>query len=577
MVSLPVFHTSAAGQDDVNVEKLARDVLGGHDLRIDTKGAATTVRGLDVTMDADRARGGIWAGDLSRLWGDQRIDVPQDDAVAEIARGVLDDLRITPELRGPFRYAEARVKRAKTVTDSEGGRSVDEGEATYSRDVVMDVSGRGDIPGDSLPIFGGGGRFRAVIGDGGQTLGVHGVWRDAQEADELQVRSVEEAIEAAGLKHDKRNVRVTGSQLGYYSAPSFAAQDLLFPVYAVTADVRDGDTWVPSRVTLVPATDIGEIASREAPVPQRKEGITLSPAILDHVIKPGFAIPSDLTVSSTALRSRGISPESVLTRGPSGSIFVKPNILGLDLSALLESIRPRSFGASWIGAFGGLGGSQANAQGFVDELNAEGWQRKFNWGNEAAWKSDWVNNDDAYVDDVDFVFYTGHASPDGWMLATGGASDWLHSSDVGAQPNSPSDHWGRNNLEWAVIAACGPLQDDIINGGGNVHDRWRGIFDGLHLMLGYAAVTFDNTEEGRRLVSYARSGMTLRQAWFRTAQEIQPSTNDYGDPYGPDVYAAAYSVGNATASTANDHLWGRGTVGPDIRNSTYRSCSYSPC
>ena len=577
MASLPVFHTSSARQDDIQVEKLARDVLGGHDLRIDSRGATTSVRGLDVTVDADRARGGVWAGDLSRLWGDPHIAVPKDDAVAEIARTALNELRLTPKLDGPFRYSEPGIRRSKTVTEGDGGRTVDEGEATYSRDVVVDVSGRGDIQGDTLPVFGGGGRFRATVGDGGQIVGVHGVWREAYQADELPVRSVEEAVEAAGLSHNGKNVRLTGAQLGYYSAPSFAAQDVLFPVYAVTADVRDGDKWLPSRVTLVPATDIGEVGPREAPVRDRKEGITLSPAVLSDVVKPGLAIPSDLTVSSAILRRRGIQPEAVLTRGPSGSIFVKPGLTGFDISAILEAIRPRSFGASWIGTFGGLGGSQANAQGFVDEMTAEGWQRKFNWGNQAAWKSDWVSNDDQYVDDVDFVFYTGHASPDGWMLATGGAGDWLHFNDVGAQPNNPSDHWGRNNLEWAVIAACGPLQDDIINGGGNVHDRWRGVFDGLHLLLGYAAVTYDNTEEGRRLASYARSGMTLRQAWFRAAQEIQPSTNGYGDPYGPDVYAAAYYVGNSTSNTADDHLWGRGTVGPDIRNSSYRSCVYSPC
>ncbi|WP_345801494.1 DUF6345 domain-containing protein [Microbacterium sp. AZCO] len=577
MASLPVFHTTSARQDDIQVEKLARDVLGGHDLRIDSRGATTAVRGLDVTVDADRARGGVWAGDLSRLWGDPRIDVPKDDQVAEIARTVLDELRLTPELTEPFRYTEPGVRRSKTVTDDDNGRSVDEGEATYARDVVVDVSGRPDIPGDALPVFGGGGRFRATVGDGGQIVGVHGVWRDAFQADELPVRSVEEAIEAAGLSRDGKNVRVTGAQLGYYSAPSFAAQDLLFPVYAVTADVRNGDEWIPSRVTLVPATELGEVTRREAPVPDRTEGITLSPAVLRDVITPGRAVPSDLTVSSAALRRRGIQPENVLTRGPSGSIFIKPGLTGIDLSALLEAIRPRSFGASWIGSFGGLGGSQGNAQGFVDEMSAEGWQRRFNWGNQAAWKSDWISNDDQYVDDVDFVFYTGHAGPDGWMLATGGAADWLNYTEIGAQPNNPSDHWGRNNLEWAVIAACGPLEDDIINGGGNVHDRWRGVFDGLHLLLGYAAVTFDNEEEGRRIASYARSGMTLRQAWFRAAQEIQPSTNTYGDPYGPDIYAAAYYIGNSTANTADDHLWGRGTVGPDIRNSTYRACTYSPC
>jgi len=210
-------------------------------------------------------------------------------------------------------------------------------------------------------------------------------------------------------------------------------------------------------------------------------------------------------------------------------------------------------------------------------MAAEGWQRRFNWGNAAAWKSDWTTNDDDWVDDVDFVFYTGHAGPDGWMLATNGAGDWLNHSEVGSVANAPSDLWGQDNLEWVVIAACGPLEDDVINGGGNVHSRWIGAFDGLHLLLGYAAVTFDNTEEGRRVALYARQGLTMRQAWFRAAEEIQPSTNGYGDPYGPNVYAAAMWVGNATASNADDHLWGHGSVGPDIRNHTYSVAHFTPC
>ena len=45
-----------------------------------------------------------------------------------------------------------------------------------------------------------------------------------------------------------------------------------------------------------------------------------------------------------------------------------------------------------------------------------------------------------------------------------------------------------------------PLQDDVISaGGGDVLSRWDGAFDGLHTMLGYGAITFDNTDEGRKL------------------------------------------------------------------------------
>ena len=36
--------------------------------------------------------------------------------------------------------------------------------------------------------------------------------------------------------------------------------------------------------------------------------------------------------------------------------------------------------------------------------------------------------------------------------------------------------------------------------------RWDGAFDGLHTLMGYGAITFDNTEEGKRIVKYAKQG-----------------------------------------------------------------------
>ncbi len=573
MASLPVFQTGVERQPDVPVDKVARDVFGGRDLSIETRGSTTTVRSADIVIDHDQGRGGLWAGDIGRRWRPEAVDVAVR-SVGRIARNAFKELNVLPTLNGPFQFAKPTITRASTVTEQDGQRSTALGDATFSQEILVDVSGRRGIEGNTLPFFGGGARFAATVGTGGQVVGVRGVWRDAVEADVRPVRPVEEAVEAAGLKLGD-GVRMTGSTLGYYSAPAFASQELVFPVYAVTAEVRNGDAWIPSRIMLVPATDVGELGTRETQVEPRVDPL---PAVKSRFkIRPGSALPAGLTVSSAVLRKRGLSPEKFLTRDASGKIFVKPGLTGIDISALLEAIRPRSFGTSWIGSLGGLGGSQANAQGFVDEMSAEGWQRRFNWGNAAAFKSDWTTNDDTWVDDVDFVFYTGHAGPDGWMLATNGAGDWIDFSEVGATPNVPSDLWGQNNLEWAVIAACGPLEDDIINGGGNVFDRWRGAFDGLHMLLGYAAVTYDNTEEGRRIASYARQGMTMRQAWFRTAEEIQPATNGYGDPYGPSVQAGAMYIGGPGGDTGNDHLWGHGSVGPDVRNSTWRAVQYSPC
>jgi hypothetical protein len=103
---------------------------------------------------------------------------------------------------------------------------------------------------------------------------------------------------------------------------------------------------------------------------------------------------------------------------------------------------------------------------------------------------------------------------------------FLSFSEVGSSPNAPGDLLGSGDLEWAVIAACGPLQDELLaTGGGDVLNRWDGAFDGMHQLLGYGAITFDNTDESRRIASYCRSGMTIKNAWFRAAKEIQPSTN----------------------------------------------------
>ena len=149
-----------------------------------------------------------------------------------------------------------------------------------------------------------------------------------------------------------------------------------------------------------------------------------------------------------------------------------------DLS--LAPTTPWEAGTSWIGESGGLGGSKDNAQGFVDEWRSAGWKINFNWGDSNAWESDWRRNDDSWVDAADFVFYTGHANMNGWVLANPD-DGFLDFSEIGNAPQSPGDLWGQNDLEWAIIAACGPLQDDILYpGGGDVLSRWDGIFDGMH-------------------------------------------------------------------------------------------------
>jgi hypothetical protein len=224
-----------------------------------------------------------------------------------------------------------------------------------------------------------------------------------------------------------------------------------------------------------------------------------------------------------------------------------------------------------------LPGSKKNAQGFIDGWTSDGWIIDFNWGDANAWESDWRRNDDLWVDNADIVFYTGHADMNGWTLASPDDGSLVF-TELGAAPATPGDRWGSNDLEWVTIAACGPLQDELLAaGGGDVLARWDGAFDGLHLLMGYGAITFDNESEGGRLAKHAHQGQTLKDAWFRTAKEIRPSTNGEPAPDGPTVWVGVMWVATSGADPINDHAWSHGSVSADPTSPTTLACMWTVC
>jgi len=355
------------------------------------------------------------------------------------------------------------------------------------------------------------------------------------------------------------------SELAYYSAPAFSGQDMLYPVYVYSGVAKYDGNSVPLRKIVIPATEIGQGPQADGTQPSRRK--TAEPAVRplppDFQIAGGKHLPPGIAVNRRLMADKGLKFNDLFVDGNgSGGLIINPNISKILIKELGNLLGYYSAGTSWIGMSGGLSGSKKNAQGFVDELAAIGWNIRFNWGDANAWESDWRRNDDTWVDAVDFVFYTGHANSDGWVLSNPDDT-FLHFNETGGA----KDLWGANNLEWAVVAACGPLQDALVGSGGDVLDRWKNAFDGLHMLMGYAQVTYDNEEEGKRLVKYAKSGSTLMQSWFRTGQEIQPG----------GIWVGAYYVGNASGSTGSDHLWGYGSIGPDIPNPTWRACSWVPC
>jgi hypothetical protein len=99
----------------------------------------------------------------------------------------------------------------------------------------------------------------------------------------------------------------------------------------------------------------------------------------------------------------------------------------------------------------------------------------------------------------------------------------------------------------------------------------------LHILMGYGAITYDNTDEGRKIAQYAKGGSTLISSWFRAAQEIQPATNGASAPDGPNIWVGAMWVGKNGADPSNDHAWNCGSVSADPTSPAWYSAMWTTC
>jgi hypothetical protein len=462
------------------------------------------------------ASDGVWVADTARLWKPSACPAALPDSAAAIA---LADTRVdTAALLRRSRDAFRIVKRtAPTLAAWYNVATRSRTDCAIHRQVSYEVEVR--IPGTNrfLPVVGGGGRFTLVFGDSARTLAFSGVWRPV-----VRVASRERLISLAAVdgqfRSYARGLRVASfvRTLAYYSPPAADSERLLYPVWVYSGTAIVGGDTVQMRSVTLPATSAGS-----AP-----------PTVAAPTLRPSTAQP------------------------PTGAVTVKDELDG-------PGTERGSFeaGAEWLAV---LAHAQANAAGFLAGLDSAGWTTNFNWGGSAARRSDWNEEDDTWVDAADFVFYTGHANELGWQLSPG-LNVLLKFPVAGSPQDATRDRWGQQDLEWLIIAACGPLQDPSVTpGASSAVKRWLPAFDGLHLLMGYASMSYDREAEGRTVAKYAREGLPLVVAWLRTAKEVQGRLPD-----GKWVRAAAmYAVGPDGSSALDDHLWGYGSVSPDFRPPT---------
>ena len=520
-VSLPIFRLEPPKLDEKALQLLAKQAFG-----IEAKVTPVGKDRLRLVagnwiVELYTVSGGIWAADRERLWNpDLSPDLPDADKARTLAdeflkaTGLLS--RRSPEVAFVRRQEQPSTQVAFFDVKSckRTGHKLDI-QVNYVAQIK--VAGAGGKP-LTLPVVGGGGEFNVILGDKGKVIGFSGVWRPIDKIEkEAKLVSKEVIHEAARKMLEVRGVKIIAleSSLAYYSAPASEAQAFLYPVWVVRARVTAAEKTFDVRTLYFSATE-------RPPAPPAQES----------------------------------------KRTPS----TRPDPCSLVPEESKDQVTQREAGASWQR----VGPAEQNVDGFLDGLRNDGWTINFNWGEADAWESDWNAYNNDWVDAADIVFFTGHASKEAWLLvdATTGVSDPL-TADETAPPKDPEgDLWGNNDVEWIIIAACGPLQDEVVShGDGSAIQRRKDAFNGLHQLLGYASVSDSTPDEGKLFVRYCLDGETVINSWFRTAKEVQP----------PETYAAVMYACDEVSSPFEDCLWGHGTVAPDPVNPTQYVVMWSPC
>jgi Family of unknown function (DUF6345) len=380
-------------------------------------------------------------------------------------------------------------------------------------------------------------------------------------------------------KAELGTIKLGDPKVVYFAPDLDITPDALFPHYRYNPTLLVGQETVPLRTLLIPATIDAPKATLTLPAPNADNFIAeaslkisggKAPFKIEWTSSTVGAISTqgnDTVVSYRLLfenqRSQEARPNNKETlqatiTDANGLVVKVAQTVDAPLPGTLgkNNLKPQQagrydVGTEWINACGGLGASASNAQGFVNRMGQFGIPTQFNFGENNAWERDFKRNGlgngqaNQYVDDVDMVFYTGHANGNGWVFC-----DSTHDNTF---IDFNETQYGKRELEWLIIAACGPLQ--LTEGGVSWNDRWGNTFHGLHLIMGYATTSYDGSGEGRDMANGAMAGLDLRSAWVNTAVANQPSSVTWS-------IMGVYGPGGQTSY--NDHFWGKGSVSADM-------------
>ena len=200
----------------------------------------------------------------------------------------------------------------------------------------------------------------------------------------------------------------------------------------------------------------------------------------------------------------------------------------------------KEIGVEWVNDYSepgwdNLQWSDDNAEGFYNVLVNKGFTGKFHYGNRLAWESDFEKasvggNDDYYVDNVDFVYFSGHGNSSSFLFGRNKDGEYP-GGDYHYQVHYTEADWGDKDLEWIFISACEVLEQ--------YPTEWNPAFHSpktLHGMTGFHTSLADTDDVGELGEVFAKF-----------------LTGDYG-PAG-SIYESWYSATTQVGLTGDGEVW----------------------
>jgi hypothetical protein len=170
---------------------------------------------------------------------------------------------------------------------------------------------------------------------------------------------------------------------------------------------------------------------------------------------------------------------------------------------------------------GDLSGVHIDAQGARDRLTSgaaypsPAWTSRFTYGNYSAWEEDMKKGsaggtEEAYLDNVDLAYFSGHGHSSGFFFGVYGNKR----DDCQLTKSDALYSWGTKDNDWVALSACQVLDDPYES-----YRYWARAMNGTRLIMGMQTPMSD-APTGDWFGWYVRNNQSFTYAWFKAADVL---------------------------------------------------------